>query len=351
MDLVPIGSQVAPSLEQIARVGAGYDGSGGKDLRTLLRQLCTSTGINTIHQVNDTETIADWTESAGGVFDAANDTAGRVGTNETKMTSTGACDGTQYLQTLFIDGSKEVGASPANGRKHMDWSDTRYLGFWVTNKSNGDFSDAGEMKVTIVNNGVEQTQVNVQAIVDDVHQYMQIDMEANGWDRTLVESLRFYANVGSGEDLYVNNIERYEIAFGRGPMYGAMFPLKSGTTLTDGALANWSVDGAVVGADAVTGLGPCKLFSLGAPKLPYSGTALGVAARNVWAMFPGKMLVILRAGGTTIAGEGVIYSAAGVVIGQATGDDENSIGKCLEAAGAANDDIFCLLDHTSTFIS
>ena len=341
MTLVPVGSQVAPSLEQIAHVGAGMDGTGGKDLRTLLRRMAMSAGINTIHQVNDTETVGDWVENNNGVFDVANDTAGKVGTNEAKMTSTGTCDGTQFISTKFIDKSADIGT------EQMDWTDTRYLGFWVANKANGDYSTAGEMKVTIVNAGVEQTQVNVQAIVDDVHQFFQIDMEDNSWDRNAVESLRFYANVASGQDLYVNDIIRYEISYGRGPLYGCMFPIKSGVTATEGNLQNWSIDGVIAGADAITGLGPCALFTDGAPVT----TLLGRAQRDTWAMFPGKMLCILRASEATVAGEGVIYAAAGTIKGVATGVSENAVGKVLEVAGAANDDVFVLINNGVDFIS
>ncbi|KKN70656.1 hypothetical protein LCGC14_0428110, partial [marine sediment metagenome] len=48
-NLVPLGNQVVPSLDQIARVGMGMDGAGGKNMRSLLRQMMLASGLNTIH--------------------------------------------------------------------------------------------------------------------------------------------------------------------------------------------------------------------------------------------------------------------------------------------------------------
>ncbi|KKL55683.1 hypothetical protein LCGC14_2252970, partial [marine sediment metagenome] len=48
-EFIPVGNQVVPSLDQIAQVGMGMDGPGGKDMRSLLRQMMLASGLNTIH--------------------------------------------------------------------------------------------------------------------------------------------------------------------------------------------------------------------------------------------------------------------------------------------------------------
>ncbi|KKN18470.1 hypothetical protein LCGC14_0955550, partial [marine sediment metagenome] len=198
---------------------------------------------------------------------------------------------------------------------------------------------------------VEQTQVNLQAVVDDVHQWFEINMEANSWQRDKVESIRLYANVGSGEDIFIDDILRYEISYDRGPLYGCAFPVKSSTTLTNNLHCKWTIDGLIaVTSSDVTSLGPVKLFLNGAP-VARAGTATGTAARDVWGWFPGQFMYITRASAVTVAGEGLEVAAAGTVAGVASGVDEKAHAKGLEAAGAANDDIFVLAGTDTSFIS
>ena len=225
MSILSKVDQPVPSVQALASMGVSalFDPAGsGNDLSTLLHQLMLVSGLNVIRQVNDCETDGDYTESDSGTWDikTAASTGKRVGSNAMKLSSTQACDGTQYVQTLFINGSKKLPESPNRNKAQQDWRDTRYMGFWVNNQTGGHFSSAGEALVTIVNNGSEQTQVNVQALTDSVFQWFEIDMEAQSWARDKVESLRIYANVGIGEDIYIDDILRYEISYDRGPLYG-----------------------------------------------------------------------------------------------------------------------------------
>jgi len=336
------------SLQALQAIGfpttVGPSGSG-LDPFTFLRQVMLANGLNFIKQVNDCETAGDWTESEDTTWDveASASTGKRVGTNALKLTATATCDGTQFVQTLFINGSKKLPISPSRNKAQQDWRDTRYLGFWLNNQSIGDFSTAGEMLVTIVVDGVEQTQVNVQALTDDVFQWFEVDMVASGWDRHAVESLRFYANVASGEDIYIDDILRYEISYDRGPLYGCAFPITSGTALINGNHCGWTVDGlAALSSSSITSLGTVKLFNKGAPVVR-GGTLTGNGARERWGFFPGQFIYISRASTNSIvAGEGVEVAAAGTIAGVATTVDEKAHAKALEGSNTVGDDIFVL---------
>ena len=337
-EYVPVGNQVIPSLSQLAQVGMGMDGPGGKDMRSFLRQMMLASGLNTIHVVNNTQAVTGWVENNNGVFDIAAGAGDRVETNEIQMTSTGTCDGTQFLQ---LDNIYQSAAIPPDagsaGRKQMDWTDTRYIGFWVNNQTGGDFSTAGELKITIVNNGVEQDQVNLQAQPNDVHQWFEIDMVAEGWDRNAVESMRFYANVASGEDIFINEITRYEISYDRGPLYGCMWYVGSGVTLTENDLVGWEIDGLVASAgSAVVGdLGPVKLFKNGLPV----ASATGDAAHTVWGMVPGLFLFIGRSNGSCTAGDQAEWASARHLTDVTTTTTGLGVAVAMETDGAAEDDI------------
>ncbi len=341
-----------PSLLALSKtMGVNLFGVDGADLRSYFDLQAQIMGLGFEVQVNDTETIADWSAVGSGLT-VANDTSGRVGTNEMKFTSTTALDGTQYAETLLIDESKiPVPISGSLGKRQADWRDTRYLGFWVTNKAGGDFSTAGEAKVAIVNNGVESSQVNVQAIVDTIHQWFQIDMQEEGWSRDRVESLRIYGNVGIGEDLYVNNIVRYQYAFDRGPLYGCAFPIKSGTTITQGELVAWTIDGLITSSTAaIRDIGTCVLYADGV-QVASGGTLVGDGGRSKWAIVPGTFIYIGRSSEANQAGEGMEWAAARTLVGVGTGVDEFGTCKALEAAGNANDDIFVMKVMNADFIA
>lgn len=355
MEVTDFVDRGAPSPRALAASGwPGYDGQdAGLDPRIALERLYMAAGLNTIIQVNDCETTADWTESDDGTFDMTCAATGkRVGTNCLKLTSTATCDGTQYVETKLINESAKpnpVGHT-GSGIRQMDWRDTRYLGFWIHNESAGDYSTAGEMKVAIVYDGGQvSAKANVQALVDDVHQWFEIDLVSEEWELDQVEAIRFYATVASGEDLYVDDILRYQISYGRGPMYGCMFPIKSAVTLTDGDTARWSVDGLIAwtSAAAVTDLGEVKVFSNGLP----TSSLVGTATRKRWGFIPGINIHLVRANAATVAGEGLELAANRLHAGVSTTVDENATAKGLEAAGAQYDDIFAIRGVDTSFIS
>lgn len=342
----------SPGLENLSRIGVpALDDpqAVGNDLRAFLHIVMLAAGFNHTVQVNDCETSGDWTESDDGTFDYAVGATGvRVGTNCLALTATAACDNSQYVETDLINESAKC---PLHmGKRQMDWRDTRYLGFWVHNETNGNFGTAGEMQMAIVNNGTVSDKVNVQAIVDSVHQYFEIDMESNSWTRDRVEKIRFYCNnANAGEDLYIDDIIRYDISYDRGPLYGCAFPIKSATALSDADSVRWTIDGLIkwVTAANIADLGTVKLFSKG---LPVS-TLTGDGARSKWGVIPGVFIQIGRANAATIAGEGLQIDANGLYGGVATGVDEKSVAKGLEAAGAQYDDIFVLRGVDTSFIS
>jgi len=314
----------------------------GNDFQSFMTLLRVAAGLNHIIQVNDCETAADFTESDNGTFDIAASaaTGKRVGTNCMKLSSTGACDGTQYVQSLLIDESSKIAVQ--SGKRQADWRDSNYVGFWVHNESNGDYSTAGEMTFAIVNDGTVSSETNVPALVDDVHAWVQIDISS--FRRDKVEAIRFYCSAGAGEDLYVDDIIRYQVQFNGGPLYGKSFPIKSGTTLNENHWVKWTVDGLIASSSAanVADLGPAYLGS---------SSLTGVAGRSKHAVVPLAYLFLLKANAATVAGEGLEWAADGFAAGVGNGVDENAFAKGLEAAGAQGDWIFATIAANGDYIS
>ena len=312
----------------------------------LLDKIMFAAGINHIVQVNGCEDNTGYTESDSGTFDVETfaATGKRVGTNCLKMTATLACDNSQYIDITAIN---ESAIPPKrHGKRQMDWSDTKYLGFWMHNAGNtGDFGTAGELQVAIVSGGVLQTKMPVQACADIVHQWFQIDMQAAGWDLTQVESLRFYSNNANATELiYIDDILRYQISYNDAPLYGCALPIASGTTVLNGANVGWSADGAILGSgsEAVTDLGMGEVFG---------ASLVGTDKRDKWVMIPGVQIFIARVSAAVVAGEGLMFSHASQMEGNATGLDELNTCKALEANGNALDDIFVVRGLGNTYIS
>ena len=351
MSLIKILKKNRPtvSIAQLKELGVpGLTNSTDSDLgfEHLLDKIMFAAGVNHIVQVNDCEDNGGYTESDNGTFDLGTfaATGKRVGTNCLLMTGTAACDNSQYIDIANINESLVV--PKKHGRRQMNWTDTKYLGFWIHNASDtGAFGTAGEMQVAIVSDGVVQTKMPVQAMVDAVHQWFQIDMVAAGWDLTKVESLRFYCNnANTGETFYADDIIRYQISYNDAPLYGCAFPIKSGSTVTNGDNVRWTVDGITAGdgTQVVNDLGMGELFT---------SSLVGRAQRDRWVMIPGIQIFIARASAATTAGEALIFSAATTMEGGSDGTDETAVAKGLEAAGAANDDIFCVRGLGNHFIA
>lgn len=349
MELINLNKKNRPSvsLEFLSRIGVGFDYPGDADigLRAYLERLAFAAGVNHIVQVNDCEDDGGYAESADGVFDleAFGATAKRVGVNCLKMTNSAATNNTQYIKTTYINESAPV--PDYMGKRQMDWRDTRYLGFWMEANSSGDFGTAGELLFAIVNDGVLQSKVALQATVVTAHQWVEIDMEAEGWSYNKVEEIRFYSNtLSTGESVHIDDILRYQISYNKAPFYGCAFPIKSAVVVADGNNVGWSADGLILGSatEAHTDLGMAKLFAT---------TLTGTAKRDKWAMIPGICIFIARASTTTSEGEGLIFSALGKVEGVSDGVEEMAHAKGLEVAGESNDDIFCVRGLDNHFIS
>ncbi len=310
-----------------------------------LEKLMFAKGVNHIVQINDCEDNGGYSESADGVFDLETfaATGKRVGTNCLLMQCVTACDNSQYIQLLNIDESQPIIKN--FGHKQMDWSDTRYMGFWIHNASDaGSFSEDGELQVAIVSNGVLQTKVEIAGVTDAIHQWVQIDMQAQGWDLTKVEALRFYSNnPNTTETIYIDDILRYQISYNDAPLYGCAFPVKSGTTITNGNNVRWTVDGLTNGdaTQVVNDLGMAEVFG---------SSLVGRAQRDRWAMIPGLQIFLGRVGATVVEGEGLIFKSVTTMEGVTEGEDETVVCKALEA-GDASDDIFCVRGLGGTYIS
>lgn len=349
MDLTKLLKKDTPTVspELLSRVSSlplDNPAGNGVDLRSLIEFLMVAVGFNHIVQVNDCEDDSDYTESTTGTFDIASAaaTGKRVGTNCMKLTATQACDGTQYVDTLLVNESAKVPKAITGNPRQMDWRDTRYLGMWIHAESGGDFGTDGEMKVAITyNDGTISDKVDVQASVGTVHQIFEVDMVAEGWDLSKVESLRFYCdNANAGEDLYIDDIIRYEVSYDRGPLYGCAFPIKSGTALVDGDSVKWTIDGLIksTSSAAVTDLGGVKLMENGGPDAGVTGTA----KRNKYGIIPSARIVLIRANAGTNPGDYLEWAANRLYTDVTTSTTENGTHIALEAAGAQFDDIMAL---------
>ncbi len=312
---------------------------GGLGLSALLEALMITAGINVIIQVNDCETSGDWSESDDTTFDfVVGSTGKRVGTNQLKMTATASTDNTQFVETLFIDESEKVGIHTSSEKRQMDWRNTRYIGWWAHAEDSAEYGTDGEMTFAIVNDGTVQSKVDLTGLVTTVHQWQEIDMVTQGWSRDKVEAIRFFSNnTNTGEDYYADDIIRYQISYNKGPMYGCMFPIKSGTALTEGDLVKWSIDGLIASASSavVADLGPVKLFKNGLPIA--SGT--GTAKRNLWGFVPGMYIFIGRSDGSCTAGDLGEWASARHLTDVTTTTTGLGVAKALETDGAAEDDI------------
>ena len=333
-----------PKLQALQVEGLNNNDSDLIGLYDALQQISLG-AINHIVQVNDCETSGDWTESNNGTFDyAVGNTGKRVGTNALKLTATGSTDNSQYVETLFIDESTKPGNAPS-AQDGLDWSDTRYLGFWYHAEDSAEYGTDGEMKVALLYmDDTISSKVDLTGAITTVHAWFEVDMIAEGWVRKRVKGLRFYSNnTNTGEVLNIDDISRYELSNGIGPIYGSAFPIKSGTTLTNGRIAAWSIDGLVEeGAAAIETLGQCVFLNKGA-------TGIGVAKRNVFGIIPGLYIQMVKANAQTQPGEGLIRGTNTSWIGVSTGVDEFAAYKGLEAAGAAGDVIFAVQGLSGSF--
>ena len=313
----------------------------------LLKDLMFLSGLNTIIQVHDCESAANWTESDDGTLDiTAGNTGKRVGTNCLSITATKATNGTQYVKTTYIN---ESGAIPTKcGVRQMDWTDTDYVGFWKHAESSAHFGTDGELQFAIINdgkvnpiNGVASDPIDVDGTAGTVHHWCEIDLR--DYDRDKVEAICFYGNnSNTGETTYIDDIIRYKISYNKAPYYGSCFPIKSGTVLNEGGTCRWSIDGIIASATAanVADLGPVWLRG--------DATRTGNAKRNQWAFVPGLQIVLYKANAANTAGDLQEWAADSLYTDVATTATGKGMIIALEAAGAQNDWVFGLLRKVGT---
>lgn len=321
--------------------GLYHENAPGLGLSALLDMLSFGAGVNTIILVNNCEAAAThFTESDNGTFDVDTTTTDRAGTNAVQMITTAATDATQYIETKYINRSALPAQRTVSGKRQMDWRDTRYLGFWKSGLTTGEFGTATELKVGIVNDGTLQTVQNTCAISATEVRWCEIDMEAAEWSRDKVEAVRFYGNLATtNEAAVIDMITRYQLSYDRGPYYGCMFPVKSAEALSQGDTVAWSIDGLVKeAAAAVDTLGPVHLYKNGAPVT----SATGNAQLDVWGIVPGVRIFIGRANAANTAGDWLEWAANGLYADVTTTTTEKGFAKGLEAAGEQYDDIFML---------
>jgi len=322
----------------------GMGDPNDKGLQDVLERLMLHAGMNTVIEVNDCETDADWTEVTSGFTQSVGTAGNKVGTNCLKLTSDGNATGV-YKTTVINESAVITPNVPSgSGTPEMDWRDTDYLGFWVHSADGDHFGTNGELQVSIDNGGTIQTYADVKGTAGTAHRRVEIDMTS--WSRDKVRALYFRdQNSNASENVYIDHIIRYKFGNGKGPVLGPCmaFPITSGSTLTKGnivkvvASSTHRVQAAT--AAAVDCLGPCVI----------GGT--GTAAGTVWATVQIGGLCYLEASDATVAGEGVEWASGHQIAGVSTGIEEKAFGRCFEAAGEQYDDILCQIAHPTAFIS
>jgi len=322
-------------------------------LLDVIDELRLAAGINDQMQINDCETVGDWTEeTAGGVagdgvFDVTADTTNeRVGTSGMLLTATAGyvAGGTEYMITTdYINGSAVPGKN-ANGQPVLDLRRYDFLGGWNFGIATGGYGTATELEIAIkdLSSGVATwsagQDMNV-APADDVHKRFEVDISA--LTRQKVSHLGFInKNTNAAEAIMVDELVAYKFGNGWGPIGGPCLwlPIQSGVTLARGNIAHFEsgivhrMD--ITSAEDGTSLGPCVIGGTGNA----AGTVLGCA------QYAG--IAYLQANAATTAYEGFKWIAGHLIADIDAGEEEHAFGKSLEAADAQYDVIACLLTHT-----
>ena len=370
---MPQYGKVSDTLRDLVKLGkvfpAGWadpDTIRANALVDVISELRLACGINPIAEVNDCETVADWTESDDGTFDITADTTNeKVGTTAMLLTNTAATDGTQYVETSVLMASKPVPADKYGETDGLDWTEYDWLGGWWFGGGAAHFDGLGELTFALKNDGVWGAAVNVtiptgstalppQVPTNSVHKRFDIDITS--FTRGKVQAIRFYANCPTAaQNVSIDDLIVYKYSTGRGPIMGGHvipFMPKNAGQISRGDVINFS-SGIIhrieeADADAVENVGVCVIPALGdissyPPKMCY--IAIGG-------------FLFLRANAATIAGEGLIWQSESVteghlVEGGATGEASHAkmFAKGYEAAGAQYDDILAELTRTTTFVS
>jgi len=330
-------------------------------LDNVLMQIGAGAGWNPVYLVNTCDSDSPttyWTESDNGTFDVSSNSAdNRVATNALLLVGTAATDGSQYVETRYIDGGAQPPADILTGKRAMDWRDSNYLGFWLSAYTASDYNTAGELLVAIVNlqggEEVVQTKHEVQAAVNAIHQRVEIDISSDNRDN--VVALRFYSdNSATGEGVEIDSIVRYRVGTGLGPALGqvTLLPVVSGSTVSRGDIVSVEVDDPLAGMAVKSESAADQVNDIGVA----CGTATGTSTGKVVVPVLVSGLCYLRANAATVAGEGIIWQSDNatyghLVEGVATGEEEYAFARCYEAAGTQYDDILCWILQSNVFIS
>lgn len=308
--------------------------------------------------INDLDDATDFTESANGTFDKADDT-GDVrtgGTNSLKLTNTAATDGSQYVQTRYIHGSALAPTyDPGSELHYDDWSDTDYIFMWGRAGGSNHYDGTGELQLALLYldaDGVEQvgTKLNVPAATVSVHQRLEVDISSYGDYRKKITGLRFYSNNSTtSENVLLEAMERAKYSNGKGPVLGPCveLPIASGQTVARGNIVQLNPaqrQGITVQVEAAADPATFGVCVVG-------GT--GNAAGTVYGTFQTGGPLYLRAAAAGAKGEGYKWAASHTVtpVTSAANDETNAFCKGLEVPGGANDDFLCELVRNSSFAS
>ena len=365
--------KVQDTLRDLVKLGKvfpkGYqdpNASRANALVDVLVELQLAAGINPIVEVNDCETLADWTESDSGTFDVTADTTNhKIGSGAIKLTATSACDGTQYIETSIIVASKAVPNDVYGNVGSLDWTGFDWFGGWWFGGGANHFDGEGELKFSIKNDGVWGTPVNVvipsgsinlppQVPTQSVHK--RFDVDITSFARSKVQAIRFYCSCPTaGQNITIDDLIVYKFSTGRGPLIGGgavPYVSANGVTISRGDIVSYST-GTVhriqeeSAADQVDDVGVCVI--------PAIGDINSYPPQMAWITKPGS-IYYLRANAVTVAGEGLIWQSESttqghLVEGCATGEEEYVFAKAFEAAGAQYDDILCEQCRQAVFIS
>jgi len=329
----------------------GMRSPNNNGLLDVLDELRLAAGICEVAQVNDCETLADWTESSSGNFDATlESTNQKVGSGAITLTATVGNTGTDYtISTDLINGSAKPDADPRDGERTIDWRKYDYIGGWNFGEATGGYGTAAELEIAIqdMTDGSPTWATAIPmntAPVDNVHKRWEVDISALTRER--VQQIRFVnQNENAGEAITIDEIEVYKFGNGWGPVRGPCIwlPIKNGVTIAKGNIVEYEAGTThrcdLEAAAGVETLGPCVIGGV------------GNAAGTVLACVQVGGLGYLQANAATVNGEGLIWATGHTVEGVATGEEENAFAKGLEAAGAQYDVIAVVMLKMGSFIA